>query len=294
VIELFGNDEPPPNVLTVDVEDWYHLNYKSLNRSSMDTSVDRVYANTMNILEILDRVGSKATFFVLGCIARKHPALVRAIDSGGHELACHGDEHELVYDQSQNEFRNDLRKAVDSIAEHASTRVAGFRAPSWSITEKNPWALDIIAEEGFLYDSSIFPVKNYMYGIRHFPMQACWLTTKGGGRLLEVPATAAEFMNAKIPCGGGIYLRLLPLRIHKRLIKTVRRHKRPFMLYFHPSDIDQEHIKIDLSFKERFFQKAGRRTARNKILTLLEDYRWVGVNEAFAPVLSKHTEYNPK
>jgi polysaccharide deacetylase family protein (PEP-CTERM system associated) len=282
-----AGDESSSNILTIDVEDWYHVNYKTMNRSTTDTGVSTVYDNTMDILDILDQTSSKATFFVLGCVARAHPRLIQAIDRGGHELACHGDVHELVYEQSPEEFRRDLRRAVDSITAHTGKGIIGFRAPSWSITERNLWALDIIAEEGFLYDSSVFPLKNYMYGIRNFPVRTCWITTSGGRRLIEVPATAAAFGRIKVPCGGGIYLRLLPLWAQKRLMASAHAQGRPFMLYFHPSDIDERHLQINLSIRERFFHNVGRRGARGKIMNFLESFHWTSIRDSFSWLLLK-------
>lgn len=281
-----AKNEPSCNILTIDVEDWYHVNYKTLNHSATDTGVSTVYENTMDILDMLDRTRSRATFFVLGCIARAHPRLIQAIDGHGHELACHGDVHELLYEQGAEEFRRDLRRAVDSITAHTGKGIAGFRAPSWSITERNPWALDIIAEEGFLYDSSIFPVKNYMYGIRNFPARACWITTPGGKRLLEIPATATAFGRIKVPCGGGIYLRLLPLWAQKRLMVRTLAQGNSFMLYFHPSDVDKRHMPLDLSIKERFFHNVGRERAREKIINFLESFHWAGIRDCFSWLLS--------
>ncbi len=275
----------PGNVLTVDVEEWYHVNYTSADWSRIDTSVSTVYDNTMYILEILAKTGSKATFFVLGCVAMKHPQLVRAIHREGHEVACHGDTHELVYNLSSDKFREGLRKAIETIGSQTGKRPVGFRAPSSSITEKNPWALDVICEEGFLYDSSIFPVKNYMYGVRNFPAHPCRITTRGGNRLLEIPTPMMEFGRLRIPFGGGFYLRVLPLMLQERFISMTRTRRRSFMLYFHPSDIDTKHIKIDLSPAERFFNNVGRRTARHKILTLLREYPWTSIASAFSAYL---------
>ncbi len=269
-----------PNILTVDVEEWYHVNYMSADWSRIDTSVSRVYDNTMNILEVLAETDSKATFFILGCVARKFPNLVSAIDREGHETACHGDMHELIYNQTPQMFREGLKRAVDAVSSQTGKKVIGFRAPSCSITEKNPWALDILCEEGFLYDSSIFPIKNYMYGVGDFPVRPCRITTSGGAGLLEIPLPALTCGKMRIPFGGGIYLRALPLPIVKCLISVSHRGGHAFMLYFHPSDIDTVHIKIALSMAESFFNNVGRRSARKKIFGLLRSCQWTHVRAA--------------
>lgn len=274
-----------PNILTIDVEDWYHVNYTSADWSRIDTSASRVYENTMNIIEALRQTGSKATFFILGCVARKFPSLVKAIDEEGHETACHADTHELIYNQSPQEFRESLRKAVGAISSQTGKKVIGFRAPSCSITERNPWALDILCEEGFLYDSSIFPIKNYMYGVRDFPMHPCRITTQSGARLLELPLPALGWRRVRIAFGGGIYLRALPLAILKCLISITHATGHTFMLYFHPSDIDTVHIKIALSAAESFFHNVGRRNARKKIFTLLKSCKWTDVRSALIAYL---------
>ncbi len=278
------------DILTVDVEEWYHVNYTSADWSRIDTSVSRVCDNTMNILETLAETGSKATFFILGCVARKFPNLVNAIDQGGHETASHGDVHELIYNLSPREFRESLKTATDAISSRTGKKVVGFRAPSCSITEKNPWALDILCEEGFLYDSSIFPIKNYMYGVQNFPVHPCRITTQSGARLLELPLPALAWGKVRIPFGGGIYLRALPLPVVKLLISILHGSGHTFMLYFHPSDVDTVHIKIDLSPIENFFNNVGRRTARGKILNLLKGRTWDSVCSA----LSSHLSHDPR
>jgi polysaccharide deacetylase family protein (PEP-CTERM system associated) len=284
-IEALDNAGRGCNILTVDVEEWYHVNYGSADWSRVDTSISTVYDHTMRILEVLAETGSKATFFMLGCIAKKHARLIQAIDQQGHEMACHGNEHVLLYHQTPAEFRQDLKGAVHAICSHTDKELLGFRAPSSSITEKNPWALDILCEEGFRYDSSIFPVKNYMYGVSNFPAQPCRITTASGGRLLEIPVTTIGFWKMRIPFLGGFYLRVLPLMLQEQFMSIVRASGRPVMLYFHPSDISPFHIKIPLSLTEHFFDNVGRRTSRKKILSLLKSYRWTSIGDAFSSYL---------
>ncbi|GAB4330664.1 MAG: DUF3473 domain-containing protein [Candidatus Abyssubacteria bacterium] len=277
----------PPNVLTVDVEEWYHVNYRSADPSRFDTSVSTAYDNTMEILDVLNRIGSKATFFVLGSVAREYPGLVRAISKEGHELACHSDSHTLIYEQSASEFRDGLRRAVEAISSQSGEKVSGFRAPSCSITERNPWALDVLCEEGFLYDSSVFPIRNYMYGVAGFPLRPCVLTTAGGGRLMEIPLPVLDFGPLRIPCGGGVYLRMLPAPLLRRLISRAHSRGRVFMLYFHPSDIDTRHYRMPLSLRESFFHNVGRRGARRKIMNLLSEHTWTSISDAYSSPLSE-------
>jgi len=218
---------------------------------------------------------------LLGCIAQKHPRLVREIARAGHEVACHSFHHMLVYEQTPAAFKADVERAASILSELAEKKIIGFRAPSCSITERNPWALDILCECGFLYDSSIFPIKNYMYGVTGFPLSPCRITTSSGNRLMEIPLQAMEFGPIRVPFGGGIYLRLLPGFVQRKLVSLSTGRGRSFMLYFHPSDIDSVHHKMDLSPKERFFNDVGRSSGRKKIFSLLMDYRWSGIEKTF-------------
>jgi len=274
-----------PNVLTVDVEEWYHVNYHSADWSRIDTSISRVRENTADILRALEPQESKATFFILGSVAERHPDLVKAIAADGHEIACHSYSHKLIYEQNPAAFKEDVARAADVLSGLAGRKVIGFRAPSCSITERNPWALDVLCESGFLYDSSIFPIHNYMYGVAGFPVHPCRITTAAGNSLIEIPPQAMEFGRLRIPFGGGIYLRLLPSFLQRALVSITHSRGDSFMLYFHPSDIDRRHIKIDLSLKESFFNNVGRRSGRNKILRLLNDFRWTTIARAYSASL---------
>ncbi len=277
-------------VLTVDVEEWYHVNYTSADLSRIDTSVSSVEKNVELILQALQETGSTATFFVLGCIAEKHPEIVRAIGRAGHEVACHSYHHTLIYEQTRAEFAQDLRRAAALLSNLAGNKISGFRAPSCSITERNPWALDVLCECGFLYDSSIFPIKNYMYGVDGFPLHPCRLKTTEGNRLVEFPLQVLEFGGLKVPFGGGIYVRLLPAFVHRQLVRFNHSRGRSFMLYFHPSDIDSIHHEIPLSPKEKFFNNVGRRSGRRKILRLLRDFRWTGLERAYSVLLDSASQ----
>jgi hypothetical protein len=188
----------------------------------------------------------------------------------------------LIYEQTPAAFKEDVKRAVGILSELSGQKIIGFRAPSCSITEKNPWALDILCESGFSYDSSIFPIKNYMYGVSGFPLYPCRLTTAAGNNLVEIPLQAMQCGPLRIPFGGGIYLRLLPAVVQRLLVSMTHFRGRSFMLYFHPSDIDKVHLSIALSPKEKFFNDIGRQGGRNKILRLLKENRWTSLNTAYA------------
>jgi len=275
-----------PWVLTVDVEEWYDVNYLSANHSLIDTSISRVDENTAEILRALEESGSKATFFVLGSLAEKHPELIRSIARAGHEVGCHSYQHTLIYDETPKAFEENLHRAVTILSDLSGQEIKGFRAPSCSITEQCAWALDVLCERGFRYDSSIFPIANYMYGVKNFPVHPCRLTTKSGNQLIEIPLQVMEFARLRIPFGGGIYLRLLPGFLHRKLISLTHARGQSYMLYFHPSDIDRVHMHIELSLKERLFNDIGRRSGRKKILNLLGRVQWTSVTDAYSQFLS--------
>jgi polysaccharide deacetylase family protein (PEP-CTERM system associated) len=275
-----------PWVLTVDVEEWYDVNYLSANRSLIDTNISRVKENTAEILKALEESGSKATFFVLGSIAEKHPELIRSIARAGHEIGCHSYRHSLIYDETPKTFQENLQRAAAILSDLAGQKISGFRAPSCSITEQCAWALDVLCECGFQYDSSIFPIPNYMYGVKHFPVHPCRITTSAGNRLIEIPPQVMEFGRLRIPFGGGIYLRLLPTFLHRKFISLTHARGRSYMLYFHPSDIDKVHMHMELSLKERLFNDIGRRSGRKKIMNLLATLRWTSVGDAYSHFLS--------
>src|SRR5262245_58659273 len=204
--------EQPRYILSVDVEDYFQVEAftKVVPRADWDRWPSRVVANTRRVLDLFDEFGLKGTFFTLGWVAAKFPALVRDIQARGHELASHSFWHRPVFSLTPEQFREDLRQSRDAIEQAGDVRVVGYRAPSWSSTTKSLWALEILAEEGFLYDSSIFPIRHDLYGIpgaRRFAHQLQTTT----GTLTEYPPATVRVFGATLPSAGGGYLRILPL-----------------------------------------------------------------------------------
>lgn len=263
------------NSLTIDVEDYFQVNAfaRHIRKEEWDRYPLRVEQNTHRILDMLDEFGVKATFFVLGWVAERVPALVREIQRRGHEIACHGYGHQLIYSIGPDKFREDVSKARIILEDICGEQVIGYRAPSYSITSKSLWALDILVEEGFCYDSSIFPVIHDTYGIpdgERFPHTI----QTGAGPLVEFPLTTLSFQlgwkKMCLPIAGGGYLRLLPVGIIRRGIVAInQRERQPAVLYFHPWEIDPGQPRIDACFKSRFRHYLNLNRTEEKLRKLL-------------------------
>src|ERR1700730_2095451 len=201
------------HILSVDVEDYFMVEAfaNSIRREDWDKWPSRVVASTHRTLELFDRHNVKATFFFVGWVAEKFPELVRDVYSRGHELACHSYWHRAIYSLAPNEFRNDTRSALRAIEDAAGTKVCGYRAPSWSITKDSLWALDILAEEGFTYDSSIYPIRHDLYGVPGAQRVSYTDVFTNGVSLQELPPATVRILGQNFPAAGGGYLRIFPL-----------------------------------------------------------------------------------
>lgn len=246
------------NALTIDVEDYFQVNAFAghIRQDQWDTYPLRVDGNTRRILDMLDSFSMSATFFILGWVAERLPALTKEIHRRGHEIACHGYGHELVYSIGPERFRADIRRSKMLLEDQCGEQVHGYRAPSYSITGKSLWALDILVEEGFTYDSSIFPVMHDTYGIpdaERFPH----ILQTASGPLMEFPLTTLPVhlggKEIRLPIAGGGYLRLLPAElIAWGFEKINNKEKSPAVLYFHPWEIDPDQPRIKAGFKSQF------------------------------------------
>ncbi|MBY0276564.1 polysaccharide deacetylase family protein [Candidatus Binatia bacterium] len=269
-------------LLTVDVEDWFHVNYRSFRPPAGPPALRRVEPNTDRLLELCARRGDRGTFFVLGCVAQDHPGLVRRIAAAGHEVACHGLAHELLYEQGEARFRSDVGDARARLQDLSGQSVLGFRAPSWSLTRRSLWALDALVELGFRYDASLFAVENYMYGLREAPPAPAFVRTLGGATLFEVPAPALRVGPLAIPHGGGFYLRMLPLWFERLAMRLHARRGEPSMLYVHPREVDEVEIAMPLGALESFIQSARVAAGRRKLLRLLTEHTWQPIADVYA------------
>jgi polysaccharide deacetylase family protein (PEP-CTERM system associated) len=270
--------EPVVNALTIDVEDYFHVSVFDglVPRSEWGNLESRVRANTERMVELLDR--TKGTFFVLGWVAERFPALVRMIAAAGHEVASHGFEHRLVYDQTPQAFREDVRRAKAILESASGTAVIGYRAPSYSIVPQSLWALDILIEEGYRYDSSIFPVRHDRYGIPLSPRHP-YTINRPSGTLLEAPASTTALGPFNLPVAGGGYFRILPYGWTRWGINRVNRtERRPAIFYLHPWEIDPGQPRLKVGALGRFRHYRNLDKTEQRFRQLLSDFR-------FAPMI---------
>ena len=267
----------PENALTVDVEDYYQVEAFSgtVDRANWGGFESRVERNTGNILDLFDQYEVKATFFVLGCVAKKSPSIVREIAARGHEIASHGMSHKLIYTQAPDVFQQETRESKQLLEDQCQQPVIGYRAATYSITGKSLWALDILHEEGFKYDSSIFPMQHDLYGIPDAEGLPHELKTPNGNSLVEFPISLASFGRVKIPVAGGGYFRLFPYAITRWGLERINKESRPFVFYLHPWEIDPAQPRIEgapLKSRFRHYLNLSRCEARLKLL--LGDFRF--------------------
>ena len=273
-------------LLTVDVEDWYHVNYRSWSPPPGWQPAPRVVEATRIVLDRLAAHGCRGTFFVLAAAARAHPDLVRAIAAGGHEVACHGLEHTLLYEGRPDAVLAALREARRILEDQAGAPVLGFRAPSWSITSPALWVLDAIAAAGFRYDASLFPVPTYLYGLRAAPLAPSWVRTPGGAVLLEIPAPVVSLGPLRVPHGGGFYLRMLPFIVERLAQRRRLARGTPALVYLHPRELDPVRHTLPLGRRERLIQDIGVRRVGPKLERLLALHPWGTIRDAYRDELA--------
>jgi polysaccharide deacetylase family protein (PEP-CTERM system associated) len=266
----------PYRLFSVDVEEWFHSNFQSAPRLDTRAFVRRAGEGVRAALDLLDQTGSRATFFVLGSLAEEQPDLVRTIARRGHEIGCHSYTHTLLYEQSRDTVARDLARARDVLSQLSGQPVLGFRAPSWSITERNLEALDVIAEAGFRYDSSIFPARTYLYGIAGAPRTAYRLRTPAGNELVEVPPSTIAVGPLRLGVGGGVYLRAFPQFVHEAALRRTVKRGAPFVAYVHPRELDPGAwaLSLPLSLKERLIHDGGLPLGAARVRALLALGGW--------------------
>ncbi len=273
------------NALTIDVEDWHQLVEWKLN-GTMPACSPHVVRQTHDVLAMLAERGVRATFFVLGLVARAFPQLVRDIHSSGHEIGCHGWSHTLVYRQSPAEFAAETRQAKDALENIIGGAVTGYRAAEFSITDASRWALDALAQAGFLYDSSIFPMRGRRYGMPDSPTSPYRVETSSGS-IMELPMTVVTRRSRRYPVGGGGYFRLAPYALTRAAIREVNAAGHPAVVYFHPYEFSDRLLLPRLSSISGYlrggryllFHNMNRRANRRRFARLLEDCRFAPASE---------------
>lgn len=272
------------NALSVDVEDWFHVGAfeSTISRSCWDGLTHRVERNTDAVLALFAEADVSATFFTLGWVAERYPALVRRISEAGHEVASHGYDHARVFSLTPEEFRADLRRSRALLEDASGEKVIGYRAPSFSIDHRTPWAHAILAEEGYLYSSSVAPIRHDHYGWPESPRFA-WRPVADNA-LLELPVTTAEFGGRRLAAGGGGFFRLLPYGFSRWAIRQVNeREQRPAIIYFHPWEIDPGQPRVaGAPLRSRLRHYSNLSVMAGKLRRLTRDFSWTRVDALVA------------
>lgn len=274
------------NAMTIDVEDYFQVSAFApyIPRADWERLHCRAPQNVARILDLLDEAGVKATFFTLGWIAERHAQLVRDIVARGHELASHGYGHERASDMSPTAFSDDVRRAKALLEDLGGVPVLGYRAPSFSIGVGNLWAFDVLAEAGYRYSSSVYPIQHDHYGMPDAPR---WAHPVRDG-LIEVPVTTCRMGGRNLPSSGGGYFRLLPYGVSRWLIDKVNREERQSaVFYFHPWEIDPDQPRVrGVDAKSRFRHYLNLSRTEGRIRRLLSDFSWARMDELFTPDLA--------
>lgn len=267
------------NAMSVDVEDYFQVSAFDgvVARAGWDSFDSRVVRNTNRLLELFDQAGVRATFFTLGWVAERFPALVRQIASTGHEVASHGYHHQLLYMLTPQQFREDIRSAKAALEDAIGSRVLGFRAPSYSIIASSLWAFDILIEEGYVYDTSVFPIHHDRYGIPDASRHAHRIE-RSAGALIEMPASTVRIAGMNFPIAGGGYFRLLPYGWTRWGIRRVNRLERqPVIFYLHPWEVDPDQPRFDVGPTTRLRHYTGLGHTARRLMRLLGDFRFDSV-----------------
>jgi polysaccharide deacetylase family protein (PEP-CTERM system associated) len=277
------------NAMTVDVEDYFHVSALSevIARKDWDKMEYRAERSTERLLEMFEQQRIKCTFFVLGWVAKRSPKLIRKLHDAGHEVACHGLTHELVYRQTPDVFRDETKQSKAMLEDIIGGPVLGYRAASYSITAQSLWAIDILCELGFKYDSSIFPIAHDRYGIPGAATSPGEFVTAKGNRIVEFPLSTAKLLRWRMPVAGGGYFRLLPYAYtHWGLSKINREDGIPFVFYLHPWEIDPEQPRFAASWLSRFRHYTNLDQCEPRLRRLISEFKFtnmaqvLGVNAA--------------
>lgn len=266
------------NALTIDVEDYFQVAAlaPAVARSSWAQREYRVERNVDRLLEILARRQIVATFFVLGWVAERSPALVARIAAAGHEVASHGHSHELIYEQGEARFLEETTRSKRHLEDLLGLPIMGYRAASFSITPRSRWALDVLLDLGFSYDSSVFPIRHDRYGMPDANPAPGWIVAPSGRRLIEFPMSVAQWPgNIRLPVSGGGYFRLLPYAVSRAGLARINTHaNRPFVFYLHPWEIDPQQPRLRVGAFSRFRHYTNLEVCEARLERLLSEFRF--------------------
>lgn len=267
------------NALTIDLEDWYHTLDFNFPVETWSNYEDRINVGTSLLLNLLEQYNVKATFFILGCVAKKHPDLVKKISEKGHHIASHGTWHKLIYKQNKEEFREDVANSKKILEDIIGQEVNFFRASSWSISEDTLWALEILQEEGYKCDSSIQPFKTPLSGINNMPVKPFYPII--GDRkldILEFPPTVLKIGGLKVPFCGGLYLRVMPYKFLEKAINIVNK-ERSGLVYVHPWEFDSSQPKLKVPPHIKFTHYYNIKNNYAKLERLLKNFQFTTLSE---------------
>jgi polysaccharide deacetylase family protein (PEP-CTERM system associated) len=264
------------NALTVDFEDWYHG--IEIPLSEWSGFEDRIASSGTRLLDLFDGAGVKATFFVLGHLAERHPDLVREVARRGHEVATHGWSHTMIYHMTPSSFHDELKRSIELLEDLAGRPVRGHRAPYFSITERSLWAFDVMARLGIAYDSSVFPVAGYRYGIPSAPRWP-YAVRAAGRELMEFPITVWRLAGQNLPVAGGAYFRMFPYLVTASAFRAINRGGHPVTFYLHPWEIDPKHPRIRLPRRIAATHYLNLGATEPRLLRLLHDFRFAPMAE---------------
>lgn len=264
------------HAFTIDVEDWYHgipVN------EHIKTSAERRLHHSLNLLlELLTACKIKGTFFWLAPVALENPNLLQQVVNEGHEIGCHGWSHDLIYSMSPQQFREETHRAANVLADLSGKPITAYRAAYFSITKSSLWALDILAELGFKYDSSIFPIQNWRYGIPDFKPYPQRINTPSGD-IYELPISVRRILNQNVPASGGAYFRLYPYKITSHHFRLAERENTPVIFYLHPWELDPNHPKIPFHWKAHFTHYLNLHSTEEKLQKLFQDFSFAPLSE---------------
>lgn len=268
------------SVFTIDVEDWFHIMGipSAPSYEEWDKLPSCVESNFLRLLDMLDYFGVKSTCFFLGYIAKRYPNLVVEADKRGHEIASHGFYHRSIFDLTPKEFQNELAYSQDILQQITGKSVLGFRAPAFTVDTKNTWFYEILIDLGFKYDSSVFPARRLLGGLRGGNVYP-YRVNLSGGSIVEFPITVVNILGLRICFFGGGYLRLFPYSLIRMMGKKVLRENRPIIFYIHPREIDPYHKRMKMNIIRYFMSYINLKSTESKIRNILEDFKFVTFRE---------------
>ena len=275
------NNKAAPHLLSFDVEEYFQVEaaVNVFDRNQWNSISKRLPPFIDQILQLLENHKTRATFFILGWVAQHENQLVRKIAELGHEIASHGMSHRMLKGLTPDEFRRELLDSRKLLEDISGLPVKGFRAPTFSLTRATAWAIDVLAESGFSYDSSVFPVRHDRYGVPEAPTGPHYAIGPGAGKILEIPPLTLPFMGMNIPVGGGGYLRLMPVRLTGFALRHAQNHNSSGMIYLHPWEFDPEQPVFPVGLLNNWRQRVGLKRTAEKLSWLLKHHKFVSVSQ---------------